>query len=229
MSPSMFAWMRVEETGAERAATRGGRSQRRRQRRVREGLRRAASASSSERTTTTPDVPPAGTEVRTSTPPPGRHPASRVITMLVRPGSGLPIDSNVLRPMSIGLPSVRALKYLQVVGQVPRHAVVAADDVVLGRRDHHRDNRHARIPPPSSSTTTPRPGMRKNSAACALRRCMRAKNFRCNPRQPGSRRARRRADRGRTSNPRGTRARREHELREALANIRRLHEPEVRG
>ena len=35
---------------------------------------------------------------------------TRVMTIVCRPGSGFPIDWNVLRPMIIGLPQVRSLK-----------------------------------------------------------------------------------------------------------------------
>ena len=37
--------------------------------------------------------------------------------MLCRPGSGLPIESQVLRPMTMGLPSVSALKRLRSSGR----------------------------------------------------------------------------------------------------------------
>ena len=42
-----------------------------------------------------------------------RSPGRGVTTMLVRPGSGLPIDSKVLRPITTGLPMVSALKCLR--------------------------------------------------------------------------------------------------------------------
>ena len=47
----------------------------------------------------------------------GANPLERLITRLVRPGSALPIDSKVLRPMSTCLPSVSALKRRKSAGR----------------------------------------------------------------------------------------------------------------
>ena len=47
------------------------------------------------------------------------QPGSRVTTMLVRPGSGRPMDSKVRRPMTTAWPVVTSRKCLQVLGDVP--------------------------------------------------------------------------------------------------------------
>ena len=46
--------------------------------------------------------------------------ASRDTTRLVRPGNALPIDSNVRRPITIGCPHVRFLKYFKSPGRCHR-------------------------------------------------------------------------------------------------------------
>ncbi|MNC98340.1 hypothetical protein D3C83_162690 [compost metagenome] len=48
--------------------------------------------------------------------PSARHAPSRVTTTFGRPGSGLPMLSKVLRPITTGLPSVVALKYFNSAG-----------------------------------------------------------------------------------------------------------------
>ena len=62
--------------------------------------------------------------LRSRSAPHGRRrrqsPASRVSTTVSRPGSGLPIDWKVLRPMIIGLPQVRSRKRLRSV--LSRHS-----------------------------------------------------------------------------------------------------------
>ncbi len=73
------------------------------------------------------------------------RPASRVITMLVRPGSGRRRDSNVLRPMITGLPIVRALKRCHVGFQPPRNRAAGADDAVLRNRDDEDDLHQTRF------------------------------------------------------------------------------------
>ena len=46
----------------------------------------------------------------TTSQPGASNPACRVMTMFCLPGSGRPIDSQVLRPITVGLPMVTALK-----------------------------------------------------------------------------------------------------------------------
>src|SRR5690606_13468676 len=48
--------------------------------------------------------------IESTTAAPGAENPRREMTMLSRPGSARPIDSNVLRPMTTGLPMVSALK-----------------------------------------------------------------------------------------------------------------------
>ena len=52
------------------------------------------------------------------------------MTMFGRPGSGLPIDAQVLRPMITGFPSVSALKRLRSVDRCQGRSAVAADHAV---------------------------------------------------------------------------------------------------
>ena len=72
--------------------------------------------------------------------------------MLVRPGSGLPMLSKVLRPMISGLPSVMRLKMGEIRRQPPRDGIAGADDAVLGHRGDQRD-RHAHGAPSLASAS----------------------------------------------------------------------------
>ena len=80
-----------------------------------------------------------------STPRPG-SPGRGSRRWCVRPGSGRPIDSYVLRPMISAWPIVSALKCCEVLGQVPRQPAVDADDAVARDRGDERDPGQLRPP-----------------------------------------------------------------------------------
>ena len=82
------------------------------------------------------------------------------------------------------------LEVAQVVGQVPGQRATHADDVVVGHRDHQHEARRRGAAGPDrlahsstwvASTTTRRSGMRKNSEAWVLRRCIQANPRRRSP------------------------------------------------
>ena len=80
-------------------------------------------------------------------PPSARKFGSRDKTRLGRPGSGfLGRLSQVLRPISTGLPMVTALKPLQVRCEPPRQGAVAADDAVLRNRNNQGEFGSATAP-----------------------------------------------------------------------------------
>ncbi len=74
--------------------------------------------------------------------------------MLVRPGSGLPIDAKVLRPITTGLPIVTALK--RFMSDFSRHGMApfAPDHTVLGDRNDENDFHH-RVPCASAVSAGP--------------------------------------------------------------------------
>ena len=55
--------------------------------------------------------------------------------MLVRPGSGRPIESIRLAPHDDGLAHRQRFEALQIVRQAPRQLIAAADDAVLCHRN----------------------------------------------------------------------------------------------
>ena len=61
--------------------------------------------------------------------------ACRVTTMLVRPGSGRPSDSYVLRPMMMRMPHRQRLEPLEIGRQSPRQLPAAADHAAAGHGD----------------------------------------------------------------------------------------------
>src|SRR6185295_15400552 len=99
----------------------------------------------------------------------------------------LPDRLERLAPHQHRLAHRERLEAFEVIGQMPRHGIVAPDDAVAR---HRHDERQLHTSTAVVRMTSPRPGMRKNSADGALRLCMRANSRRCNPCQPGSGRAR---------------------------------------
>ena len=74
--------------------------------------------------------------------------ASRVTTIMRRPGSGAPIEAKVLRPITSGRPIVSALKRLRSL--LIRHGNASADaDRAVPGDGGDQGNRGALTPPPA--------------------------------------------------------------------------------